>query len=119
MNEEQLTAIRQRAEAATPGPWMTGALNPYRDRAVIYQTSEAQKVNPFHWQVRAICREVRANDADFLEHARADIPALLDAVARLRAALTEIAEADPWVTKSDIGRRFDIDTAKRALGVTP
>lgn len=36
---------------------------------------------------------------------------------RLRAALVEIAEADPWVEKSDIGRRNDIDIAKRALGI--
>lgn len=106
MNAEQLTEIQARCNAATPGPWMAGALNPYRDRAVIYQTSEAQKVNRFHWQVRAVCREVRACDADFIEHARVDIPALLAEVERLRAALEAVERAN-MIWKGD------------ARGVTP
>jgi hypothetical protein len=84
MNTEELQAIRSRCDAATPGPWIAKAYNPYRDRAVIHQTPESQKINPLRWQRACICREVRAHDADFIEHARTDIPALLAEVERLR-----------------------------------
>lgn len=84
MIDEQLAEIKARCEAATPGPWAVGANNPYRDRSAIYQTPDAQKVNPLRWQVAAICREVRQCDSDFIAHARTDIPALLAEVERLR-----------------------------------
>lgn len=90
MTTEELAAIKARCEAATPGPWIAKRFDPYRSRAAIYQTPAAQKVNPLRWQVAAICREARAQDAEFIAHARADIPALLAEVERLRAALKRV-----------------------------
>jgi hypothetical protein len=100
MTDIDTQAIRERCDAATPGPWIAKRFDPYRNRAAIYQTPEAQKVNPLRWQVTAICREARAQDADFIEHAREDVPVLLAEVERLRAALLAVEWAG-----GDIGDR--------------
>jgi hypothetical protein len=81
-------AIRERCDAATPGPWKKGRYT-MSGRVQIDQSETAQKVNPLKWQRATICRELRETDADFIEHARADIPALLAEVERLRAELEQ------------------------------
>lgn len=62
MTDEQLAAIRARANAATPGPWTSYEKNP---------TDEYY----------ASCFPA---DEEFIGHSREDIPALLDEVERLR-----------------------------------
>lgn len=68
MTDEQLAAIRARANAATPGPWTSYEKNP---------TDEYY----------ASCFPA---DEEFIGHSRDDVPALLDEVERLRAALVSI-----------------------------
>jgi hypothetical protein len=75
VTQDELDAIRKRADAATPGPWTTPEKNP---------TDEYY----------ASCFPA---DEDFIGHAREDIPALLDEIERLRAAATSVVEAyDFW-----------------------
>jgi hypothetical protein len=82
MTDKQLAVIQERCATATPGPWEAGPLDYLR--VEVYQAPEAPKINRFHWQRVCICREARDEDAEFIAHAREDIPALLEEVERLR-----------------------------------
>ena len=92
MKKNELEAIKRRCNAATVGPWgiveldgkwvvgiMRGGL---KDRVWIEDSS---------------CIE-RREDADFIAHAREDVPALLAEVERLRAILKAV--------KSEIENEF-------------
>jgi hypothetical protein len=74
-----LDAIQARAEAATPGPWRLtdGGWGEF------VQDSEGREL----WALR---HTPEVADAEFIAHARADVPAL---VAELHAARKIIAEA--------------------------
>lgn len=67
-------AIRARVEAATEGPWFGAAGGLH-----VYGATPGDQV--------AKCR--RRADADFVRHARTDLPAALDEITRLRAALDD------------------------------
>ncbi|MGN7387780.1 hypothetical protein [Sporosarcina sp. SAFN-015] len=73
LTTQDLEAIRKRAEAATVGPWK------YND-----QHGYLAPVTPQR-EICAITNEItRYYDAEFIAHAREDIPALLAEVERLR-----------------------------------
>jgi hypothetical protein len=72
MTDEELSAIKARAEAATEGPWEVG------HRCEIYTR---------HYAVGPIGDFWEPADARFTANARADIPALLAEVERLREEL--------------------------------
>jgi hypothetical protein len=74
LTQEQLEAIRQRAENATPGPWQIATTT---DGAYVLDTDD---------MIIAATIE-RTEDASFIAHARTDIPALLDHIAELEAEL--------------------------------
>lgn len=74
-----INAIRKRCDAATPGPWVVATNGP-RD-VVITQ--------PIHEMFRVAFRE----DAEFIAHARTDIPALLARVRELEAAMQRVRNA--------------------------
>jgi hypothetical protein len=81
-----LDTIEARTNAATPGPWCTDAWE-------IYQGTEYQP-GLSAW-IGETCRgtstpEQDRADAAFIAAARTDIPALLDQVRRLTAALEQI-----------------------------
>lgn len=98
MTEEQLLAIKERAEAATPGPWVFE--RPYGMVLLNYTPKEPRicessylgsLANRLVCDMRSDWRytykdkdEPRAN-AVFIAHAREDVPALLAEVDRLRA----------------------------------
>lgn len=81
----RLTTIRRRAEAATPGTWVNDHLT-----GLILALSVEPGLN------RCICYPHRMDhlayeeNADFIAHAREDVPYLLGLVEELRGAL-EIA----------------------------
>lgn len=79
MTDEQLAAIRARCEAATPGPWDAHANIGYCGIM-----ADGDK--------RPLLRADTCTFADgaFIAHAREDVPALLDEVARLRAKAREL-----------------------------
>ena len=80
MNTEQLAKIRARADAATPGPWEVDARGEMscKPNSVGYEYGYdiLYLLEPHKSGMLA-----KFDDADFIAHAREDIPALLDAVA--------------------------------------
>lgn len=78
MTDEELREIKDRADAATPGPW------DYMDGYVIKDETvlcEMFTDNPVYGDSR--------NDTTFIAHARTDIPRLIAEVERLRDFATE------------------------------
>ena len=78
LSPERLAEIRVRERAASKGPWWT-------DRLAESDGSESIGVDAGddHWIVP--CQDLDPADAEFIAHARADVPALLDEVDGLRA----------------------------------
>ena len=87
MTNDELEAVRARAEAATAGPWRVrtnrhpttegyrwGWVSPNTD-----QNISLPGISGMQWQ-----EGIGQANAAFIAHARADIPALLDEVERLR-----------------------------------
>ena len=75
MTEQELEAIRQRAEQATPGPWSMK-----QEGADFYMADS---------QGRYL--DITLADAIFAAHSRQDIPALLAEVERLRADIEHVS----------------------------
>jgi hypothetical protein len=108
MTNEELEAIRARCDTATPGPWVAGReadlMRPMQSFNVGF-TRKAFDEAPLDswWQWEA--------NAYFIAHARADIPALLAEVERLRAALERVSKIYP--------SRYVKDLCDDTLGVQP
>ena len=78
MKQEKLEAIRKRAEKATEGPWKWDGDFTYKKRGML---------EPLIWESDYKGIGVEETDAEFIAHAREDIPALLDEVERLKTEL--------------------------------
>jgi hypothetical protein len=85
MTNEELKAIRERAEAATPGPWIAEGETVYSSGVLIAGTYPAM-----------ICDDCDITEAEFIAHAREDVPKLLAEIERLRSALEEISEINEY-----------------------
>lgn len=87
MTDEELAAIEERADAATPGPWRISRL---RDGSDLVMSDGAPA------GVVADCRDERGfngdPDATFIAAARSDVPALLAEVRRLRASIAAFSD---------------------------
>lgn len=118
MDAETLREIRARADAATAGPWtfadwsQDDGPNKFTLQAIVpfddyFARMLWEKRSP-QGQPRPIigCQECGYDssdaDRDFIAHARTDIPALLDEVARLRAELQAYKD-DPLKALQRIG----------------
>ena len=75
MTQEQIDAIKARVEAATPGPYTVG-----------YEC-DGNGAHEILAGGHVIAKVDYDKNADFIAHAREDIPALLDEVRRLRDVL--------------------------------
>ena len=75
---ERLTEIAARTQAATAGPWCT-------DRLAESDGSESIGVDAGDDNWIVPCQDLDPADAEFIAHARADVPALLDEIDRLTA----------------------------------
>ena len=84
MTDEQLAAIRARADAATPGPWK--AFKNYDDYNTIRPESAQDCEHIFNCEMYGGTPPGDA-DAEFIASARKDIPALLDEIERLKQKL--------------------------------
>ena len=98
MDEETLAAIRQRADAAMPGPWEAweATRSDTGDLVAVHVGDEYWSPNSYDYQPGSPISERRGlamRDAEFIAHARDDIPALL-------------AEVDAW---REIGRVLAAD----------
>jgi hypothetical protein len=84
LTQEQLEAIRQRAENATAGPW-------FEDNGDVKTIAITDRK---YTEPEMIAEAWFTNDATFIAHARTDIPALLDHIAELEAELTRLKQLD-------------------------
>ena len=88
MTPEELNAIEDRVNDASPGPWHTkGAGGLYMDGTspsaeVVIPDPPYRLHNPY-WT---------HGDAEFVAHARSDVPALVAEVRRLGTMLTQVQE---------------------------
>lgn len=99
MNANERAACRARADAATAGEWILTGLD----------TGWSEVAATDTW-----FRLFPDRDADFIAHARADVPALLDDIERLRAAL----DAVEWLPYSD-GLRCPWCYGRKSRGHAP
>ncbi len=97
LTDEQLAEIDARANAATPGPW-SHCLIP---DCIEVEVEHWDLFSPTHTNSdgtqigdSVACHTANGEDAEFIKHSRADVPALLAEVRRLRAENAELrAEA--------------------------
>ena len=82
MTPDQLSAIRARLDAATPGPWEAGTAACCPDMGWVDGPKSA--VCP-QFTATKVTHSLDANDAELIAHAPTDLGALLDEVERLRA----------------------------------
>lgn len=96
MTDEELAAIRARAEAATAGPWeWLGDSDLHAVTVYEYEPDEEARHDPTHLEYATEkiiitdsgCYPPEGADAEFIAHAREDIPRLLAEIARLRTML--------------------------------
>lgn len=89
-----LAAIKARAEAATPGPWKVPIANVFvvvAPNAPHHNPPEGL-CPPYPWRVvvEPSLNDPSAEDAEFIAHAREDVPALVAEVERLREEVAEL-----------------------------
>lgn len=107
MTDLDLTAIRTRADAATPGPWWRESDNEY-----VYGMRRDGRPNGEGIVTVSYYGRVSPNsrvDAEFIAHARHDVTALLDLVDLLQPpTLTP----DPWLSHMDQGELLVVRVAE-------
>jgi len=105
MSEIDLAAIRARSDAATPGPWR--AFHHATEAEVSYVGADGHAVA----EVRHVA------DAEFIAHARTDVPALLARIAELEADLSDAHHEGFGVGMESADRDIDqIATAAERRG---
>ena len=88
MTPAQLEEIRARCDAATPGPWISCEVESVSGRRLYVRAGSLLIGETWYADDR---EQVRNNE--FVANARADVPALLAEVERLRSALALIDES--------------------------
>ena len=100
MNEQELQAVKERAEKATVGPWKV-----YQDEFSTMIGSEVihpqlneglPVVTEAHYDDETIGIYINDNDSKFIVHAREDVPALIAEVERLKKALEYYADKEHY-----------------------
>lgn len=102
MTDEELNVIATRADTATPGPWEAktisacgcgkcpGHVNVYLGNAADWNTMQLLRVP--------------SSSAEFIAHARTDVPALIAEVERLRSGLRAVAALPGDVSHGEFPR---------------
>ena len=91
----RLDAIKARAAAATEGPWETVRVY---DNVYEVQLPDAPKPTESHFATSDLQNRFLHNDAEFVAHARSDVPALVAAVEVVLAMHKEVQWAESWPT---------------------
>jgi hypothetical protein len=104
LTDAELEAIRKRAEAATEGPWYS------EDNSVVYSEKVVDRKYGEPVEVADTSCGPDIGNAEFIAHAREDVPKLLAEVERLRDALEDIAD-----TGESYHEHYCRDIAKEAL----
>ena len=87
MKQSELNGIKARCEAATPGPWR------YYANTIPIGYAKGEDVRADCEPDDRICLDSRPVNAEFIAHAREDIPRLVAEVEKLRAALQKSVDA--------------------------
>jgi hypothetical protein len=87
MAELDLDAIRARCNSATPGPWTAVSVNGRKSGIALVGALALRGTGKPIAVLAGIDVPQRHRDAEFVAHAREDMPALLAEVVRLTAAL--------------------------------
>jgi len=109
-----LNEIEARANAATPGPWEANSETGGSDVGD-YTIYGIKEVAPADWASDssssfAYCEGMEKPDAEFIAHARQDIPRLIDEVRRLTRLLAHERELN-----EDLRNQIDVE-AQHATG---
>lgn len=91
MTKPNIEQIRQRVEAATPGPWK---MSNYRPLYVIQRNPNESTYEIGDNEFKPIICTQEPGDSKFIAHARTDIPALLAYIETLEA---ENREMKQWI----------------------
>lgn len=88
----RIAAAKGRADAATPGPWGSER-RAYWERYEVVSASEGGI---------AYVNDPHATDANFIAHARTDLPLLADiAAAAVRLTMRTVPNGEPWYLATD------------------
>lgn len=96
MTAKELAEIEARANAATPGPWITKATQMAQ---IIAAVAPGKQHRIFTDNVGGV---YPTNDRDFIASARTDVPALIAEVRRLKHVLSALAAAEECPDKYDL-----------------
>lgn len=103
MTEAELGAVKARAEAATPGPWVVGE----HYGGVIAPGSSLDPENDAAYGGYLVGESMLRHNSTFVAHARDDVPALVAEVERLTAHLERIRNLDDaWTLEGARGIAF-------------
>lgn len=120
MTQEELEKIRKRSDAATPGPWVSedGGYDVclgYKPRHIRIGWWSGDHEEDCNADNRRVCElsdgeynsyknkeEMQAN-AEFIAHAREDVPALLDEIERLKKVSRYLAERIAFLDEWKLG----------------
>jgi hypothetical protein len=90
LTQKQLEAIRQRVEKATPGPWKYSEGVGSYPATILSEKGEVVAAGDEYYGMTE-------NDANFIAHARTDIPALLDHIAEVETERDEYLKRYVWL----------------------
>ncbi|QPA60664.1 hypothetical protein [Lysinibacillus sphaericus] len=105
MDQKQFNAIKERVVKATPGEWRS------------MDTGHVRKHYSVGNEEEFVAHTYDVNDAEFIAHARIDVPALVTEVERLQKALEKVMDAEEPIMEGTKGwetRSYEI--ARQALG---
>ena len=120
MTSLDLAAIRQRVEKATEGPWNTGFDYEKNDPIVL---APGYIEHTIDYTLTEGGLEHGKADAEFIAHAREDIPALLDEIDRLNATIQRVRKivTDPqtvgWIERDGDTAWIPAERIRKALGI--
>ncbi|GEM_PF-2276756 len=97
MNKEQLNAIKERVAKATPGEWFYDSYTVCTDEIFDGDGGLIETVTIDYADRHGDVHSKEETDAQFVAHARQDVPALIAEVERLREALLLIQNSDTWL----------------------
>lgn len=87
LSSEDRAEIQARTDAATKGPWMTITNYASGEVAEVFAPASSQTVFGAKSRSRRWEAPIRVADAEFIAHAREDIPKLLAELTRIEQAL--------------------------------
>ena len=116
MTDEQLAEIEAREKAATKGPWNI-------EQEFVYEGYYKLKIVGLNDFVIPSLEGIRGHDAQFIAHARTDIPRLLAAVYEQRAENKrlhglELERSEHLKEMQRLGQEFDTDNQCPGRGLS-